>query len=69
MRAWNARTVLANAIRASGLEIVAPEELGGFTRLKGPTAEGLMKGFFVGKGNFAFSVAVVSQETDATRLY
>jgi len=47
---------------------VAPKEFGGFAGLEGPAAEGLVKGFFAREGDFAFSVAVMLQETDATRL-
>jgi hypothetical protein len=38
---------------------VAAEELRGFAGLKGPAAEGLVKRFFAGEDDFAFSVAVI----------
>ena len=63
------RRMLIREFRAGRLEIVAPEEFGGFARFKGPTAEGLVKGFLAGEGDFAFSVAVVLQETDGSRFY
>ena len=48
---------------------MASEKFRGFIGIKSPTAEGLVKRFFAGEDDFAFSVAVVLQETDGARVY